>query len=413
MRLLIDGVFFQLNNTGIARVWRSIVPTVAARNGMEVLLLDRGGTPAIDGVERVPFPSYEMGKYTAADSLLIQQICEYRNIDVFTSTYYSTPVSVPMVLMLYDMIPELFQAPRNRPWTEKDVAINYAQRFVCISQNTRRDLLAIYPEIPPSRASVGLCGVDPAAFKPRTKQEIAAFKNQFGLGRPYVLLVGSRHQLNRYKNSALFFDAISRLNHVDFDVLCVGGESEIDRSMRDAMPQGATIQRVELTDDELGLAYNGAQTLVYPSLYEGFGMPVLEAMACGCPVITTQHGSLAQAAGNAACVISGESSGELLQALDRVREPAERKRLRAAGLSHASRFRWRHLADAFVQALEELHAEAASGMHEEFFHRWRELRELQASVDMAVPNPVRRRLEALIASSAGAAGQNHGNRGAR
>lgn len=253
MRLLIDGVIFQIENAGIARVWRSILPYLAQRDGMEVSLLDRGGAPNIEGLERIPFPSYQTDKYTAADSLLIQRICEHFQIDVFTSTYYTTPLSVPMVLMVYDPIPGLSpgsspglsKAPTNRAQAEKEVAVSYAQRFFCISQSTRRDLLAQYPEIGPNRASVGRCGV------------------------------------------------------------------------------------------------------------------------------------------------------ELPRALDRVREPAER--LDSAGLAHARRLRWRPLADAFALAVEELHAEAAGGCHEAFFQRWRGLRELQAGVDVAVPNPLRRTLRALIA----------------
>lgn len=381
IRLLVDGHFFSLNNTGIARVWRSILDLLIAGGRFEIFFLDRGNAPMIAGMHYIPFTRNAFGN-CPADSELIQRVCDHYKVDVFASTYYTTPVTTPALLMVYDMIPELFEFDLSlRGWMEKETAIAYAQRYLCISHNTRSDLLAFYPEIPGDKAAVAHCGVDEAVFYPRDVQAVAAFRERFSLDRPYFLFVGSRVQHNGYKNSRLFFQALTRMGNAKFDVFCVGGERTIEEEILNSLPPGVRCRRVELTDDELALAYGGALALVYPSLYEGFGMPVIEAMASGCPVITTHHGSLAEAAGDAACLIGGLSVDEMCQALDRIQDVAYSQTLRERGLAHAARFRWHEMARVFTEEAEKLVQEARSGAYDAFFEEWRRLRAIQASVD--------------------------------
>lgn len=382
MKLLIDGVFFQLNNTGIARVWRSLLPYVVQNSNIEVLMLDRGNAPVIEGITRIPFPSRKLAEQSADDSILIQRICDHFSVDVFTSTYYTTPMSTPMLLMVYDMIPELFGFDlTQRPWLDKELAISFSRRYLCISNSTRDDLLSFYPEIAEEQVSVEWCGVDTAVFHEQNPAAMKEFRSKFKLPRPYFLFVGSRVQHTGYKNSQLFFDAIHGLTAADFDILCVGGEPQIEPEVLKQLPPGVSCMRAELTDSELALAYAGARALVYPSLYEGFGMPVIEAMASGCPVITTHHGSLREAAGNAACLISGYSVDEMRMALNRMKDDAYRNSLSDLGLAHAKNFRWQNMANTFCSELQALHAEATRGDYARFFSQWRALREIQASVD--------------------------------
>ncbi len=382
MKLLIDGFFFQLNNTGIARVWQSILPHLVVRADIDVYMLDRGHAPMIDGITYIPFPTNSFSQ-CADDSILIQRICDQFAIDVFTSTYYTTPLTTPMLLIVYDMIPELFQFDLSqRAWMEKEIAICFAQRYVCISENTRNDLLLFYPEIPQTKAIVEYCGVDESIFKILPADKVAKFRHAHGLHRPYFLFVGSRVQHNGYKNSRLFFDSLRLIESPEFDVLCVGGEREIDQETLAKVPTGVRCMRVELTDEELSLAYNGAIALIYPSLYEGFGMPVIEAMASGCAVVTTPHGSLAEVAGDAACLVSGTSVEEMLLALRRVSDSSFREALRLNGLRHAKRFRWTHMADRLALEFAELHENAQGGMFDAFCGKWRSLRQMQANVDI-------------------------------
>lgn len=381
MRIVVDGVFFQLASTGIARVWQTVLGLLAQNPTLSITLLDRGGLPEIPGVSTFPFPAYKAAD-VAADSAMIQKVCDQLGADVFSSTYYTTPLCTPMVLMVYDMIPELFGFDMTlRGWMEKETAISYAQRYLCISHSTRHDLLNLYPEIPPDHARMAHCGVDTEAFAPRDPAAIRAFRDQHGLERPYFLFVGSRVQHKAYKNSDLFFRALKNMAAVNFDIFCVGGEPEIEAQVLESLPPGVRAQRVTLSDYDLSLAYGGATALVYPSLYEGFGMPVIEAMASGCPVITTHRGSLAEAAGDAALLVEGTSVPEMTAALSRVLNPTVQADLRARGLAHAARFRWEPMADLLLELLHEVREAGRAPGAQDFFAEWTRLRRLQADVD--------------------------------
>ncbi|MDM0081975.1 glycosyltransferase family 1 protein [Variovorax sp. J31P179] len=381
MALVIDGVFFQLAQSGIARVWRATLPRLAKRLEMPIVFLDRGGVnEEFDGVEVVPFPTYK-SKYNAGDSQLLEQICRHYGAKVFTSTYYTTPMETPSLLLVYDMIPERLGFDLSaRDWREKELAIIHARRHICISNNTRRDLLEFYPEIDPDTTSVAHCGIDSTIFKPRDESAIAEFRHRLGLHRPYYMFVGSRVQANNYKNASLFFDAVNTMGEVDFDVLCVGGEKAIPTSAVDSA--GHKIIQIDLDDEGLALAYGGAAALVYPSLYEGFGLPVVEAMSCGCPVICTPHGSLAEVTLDASLKISGTSIPEMVEALRQVRVPAERERLNQRGALQAARFRWDAFADEVAMGVRALAAEADAGSHQDFYRQWAQLRKLQGEVDV-------------------------------
>ncbi len=381
IKLLVDGVFFQRAPTGIARVWASILPTMAKR--LEIRILDRGNTPPLDGVEAIPFAAYMTKTVgpTASESILIEQISRDWGADVFASTYYTTPLNTPALQMVYDMIPEVLGMDlSHRDWQEKEVAMLYGRSHICISNNTRADLLRLYPEVDPSRTTVAHCGIDPDLFHPRTEDQISAFRVSQGIAGPYLMMAGSRIGAEGYKNGAHFFEALSDMPaRDDLTLLCVGGETDTPKVTMDG--RALRIRRVSLSDEDLARAYSGAEALVYPSLYEGFGMPPAEAMACGCPVITTDHGSLAEVVGDAALKVSGNNLEEMKKALGEVRDPAARAQMIAIGLERSKDFRWNRMAEHVSDEVVKLAKDAGDGRFDKFLKEWAELRRLQADVD--------------------------------
>jgi glycosyltransferase involved in cell wall biosynthesis len=380
LKLIVDGVIFQLANSLTAGLWASALPKLLNLLPVHMVLLDRGNAPDLPGMERIPFPSYGRHCHTQ-DSLLLDKICQLQSADVFLSTYYTTPLHTPSLSVIYDMIPErLGWALGGGIWREKELAISHGRRHLCISERTRLDLLEFYPELERSGVDVASWGVDSETTAPSA----FAVEDQLGLTRPFYILMGSRIHGQDRKTFQLLFDAISRMQNVDFDVLCVGSEADLEPWSTELTRTSCRIMCAELKDRDLALAYGAAAALIYPSLYEGFAIPVLEAISRGCPVITTNLAGLAGVTASAATyLIDGNSVSQMAEAKRAVRAPEVRERLRRAGQDQAAELHRNNVVDALACNIESIHEEAENGVFTEFYSRWSKLRTLQSEVDIA------------------------------
>jgi glycosyltransferase involved in cell wall biosynthesis len=388
IKLLVDGVFFSIANSGIARLWQSVLPLLHENEDLDICLLDRGNAPNLPGIMRIPFPRLTQA-YTAQDSFLLEDICRWQRAHVFVSTYYTTPLRTPSLATIYDMIPERQGWNLNdRIWSEKEVFIAHARRHLCISQRSRLDLLEFYPELLPENTEFAYCGVDPTIFFCAAPEQQEAFRRSLDLHRPFYLLVGERCSFDGYKNARSLFEAANQISPLDFDIVCVGGAANLEPSLLQLAPANCRVLRIELDDRDLAAAYGAATALIYPSLYEGFGLPVVEAMACGCPVITTRAGALPEAAGTAALFIDGRSVPELVDAMRSVRDPKIRARLIEDGIKHSSQFRWPSFAQAVARNVRIIAEVSTAGKYDELYARWTELRAIQRDVDIAHKAPL-------------------------
>jgi glycosyltransferase involved in cell wall biosynthesis len=318
--------------------------------GKRLVVLDRAGTaPRFEGIKYIAVPQYDYAD-TDSDRAMLQRVCDAENATVFISSYYTTPVKTPSVFMAHDMIPELVGVDVvNTPmWREKHFGVRHAQRFIAVSNNTAKDLRQFFPNITPDQITVAHNGVN---FKQQGADAVAVFRGAYGVDRPYFLLVGAR---DGYKNTTLFFKAFAALgaSRARYSIVCTGPALELEPQHAVAIG-GAKVHMLNLSDAELQCAYSGALALIYPSLYEGFGMPILEAMACGCPVITTRKGSIPEVAGDAALYVDGADVGEMTRALKHVQKAPVRKRFASLGLQRAAGFSWKKMADQVQQVLEK------------------------------------------------------------
>ncbi|WP_235006738.1 methyltransferase domain-containing protein [Calothrix rhizosoleniae] len=347
--IIFDGVFFQLYKTGIARVWRSLLQEWANNEfSKHIVVLDRAGTaPKIPGIRYRTIPAYSYNN-TDADREMLQQVCDEENADLFISSYYTTPITTPSVFMAYDMIPEVMRWDMNNPmWQEKHRAIQQASAYIAISKHTAHDLSNFFTNISLEDITVARCGVK-NTFSPAKAEDINAFKIEYGITKPYFILIGVG---TGYKNSILFFQAFSKLaTSQGFDIVCTGSGGVLAPEFRNHS-SGSTAHMLQLSDEELAIAYSGAVALVYPSKYEGFGMPIAEAMACGCPVITCANASIPEVAGKAAIYVNDDDIEATVNALCEVQKPVIRNTLIAAGLEQVKQFSWSTMADTVSSVL--------------------------------------------------------------
>jgi len=228
-------------------------------------------------------------------------------------------------------------------------AVRSADAFLAISESTKRDLVRL-TGVPPERIHVTPLAADPL-FRPSEDNGALA---RHGIDRPYVLYVGT---LEPRKNISVLLRAFAALEDKEALLVLAGAKGWMYEEIFEVLGQLGLRERTRalgyVSDEDLPVLYSQAAVFVYPSLFEGFGLPVLEAMQCGTPVITTDVSSLPEVAGEAAILVSPDDAAGLARALGRVlSEPARREEMRGRSLERAARFSWRKTAEATLEVYE-------------------------------------------------------------
>ena len=230
-------------------------------------------------------------------------------------------------------------------WTTRRAA-RTCRTMVAVSEATRQDLVSLYG-VDPDRVTVVFEGGGEGTPGPGDAAADAARLRGFGIEGPYVLNVG---RIEPRKNQLAALAAVERLPGLL--LVCAGAVQDEGMATRlDASPRCRVLGAV--SDSERDLLYRRAEALLFPSLYEGFGLPVLEAMKNGLPVVTTRASSLPEVGGEAALYVSDAQDSEAMaEAVRRLRDdPALRQRLVAAGRRRASGFTWDRCAVGIAEAV--------------------------------------------------------------
>ncbi|MDH3224474.1 MAG: glycosyltransferase family 4 protein, partial [Gemmatimonadota bacterium] len=225
---------------------------------------------------------------------------------------------------------------------------------ITISEYTRRTFLDAF-SIDPSRVHVVPNGVS-SAFRPASDAAVEAGLRQLSLPGPYVLYVGTRE---RRKNLTGLLQIFSQVAAADSGMSLVvvgsrpweearavhGVHAWTGRELEDEIAARGLTARVRIlgrvTGDDLRILYSGADCFVFPSLFEGFGLPVLEAMACGCPVVGSDRSAVPEVVGDAGFVVDPEDSVSFANAVLHVTSDSDAwRKSAAAGLARSARFTW-------------------------------------------------------------------------
>ncbi len=267
-----------------------------------------------------------------------------KRTDVVHSTFYlphglASPRGTRHVVTVHDMIPERLPTTRRRLdlLTLKKRYIFSADHVICVSEATRRDLLSVYPELD-TPVTVIHHGVDDRFHVQAPRLE--------RLPEHYVLHVGHRGQ---YKDATTLIRAFARLapDFPNLHLVFVGGGplTREESSLATSLGILDRIMQIDLSDEVMPSAYANADVFVMPSRFEGFGIPVLEAMACGTPTLLADATSLPEVGGDAARYFPVSGVEELSDLLDAVlTSPEVAQRMSAAGVTRARDFTWKRTA---------------------------------------------------------------------
>jgi glycosyltransferase involved in cell wall biosynthesis len=353
MRIAIDARLWAEPRSGIGRYTRSLTESLLrlAPEEQWILYVDRPPGPALVGAEVrcLPWPQRLIWSLWHAPSDLRR-----RPVDVFHGvTGFELPRRGPWALVttVHDLVPLRLPAlvPARHRWAVRCLlggALRRAHRVIAVSETTRAELLARYG-LPPARVVVVPEAAAPH-FAPPPPPTLAAARTRYHLDRPYVLFVGF---LEPKKNLGVLLEAVARLRRTgawgETELVVVGAPGWGPDPARHAHALGldGTVRFVgPVPDGDLPALYGGALAFAFPSLWEGFGLPALEAMAAGAPVIASNRGALPEVTAGAALLVD-PTPGPLAEGIERLlAEPTLRERLRLAGLTRAAQFSWERTA---------------------------------------------------------------------
>lgn len=230
--------------------------------------------------------------------------------------------------------------------------LSRASHFITISEFVRDEMVK-HLGLSPKKITVTYPGVD-TDFHPRAPKDMGILRTRYGLDLGnYLLFVGN---LEPRKNVPLLLRAYARLARPlrrKYPLVLVGANGWLQEGLMDEIDQlgiAEDVKRVGYVPlSDLPTLYSGATVFIYPSLYEGFGLPPVEAMASGCPVVVSSGGSLPEVVGNAAAIVEPLDSENLSRTIEGILEdPVLRSKMRESGLNKAREYRWDHCARATV-----------------------------------------------------------------
>lgn len=376
-RWLLDGRALQDRSStrGIGSYLRGLLDGLHALGAdSRVTLMLRAGAPPPPDLGRwaaAPGPRVPVLKrrlQPVADPFLVSRVVRRERPALYHAVEYAQPVAasgVPVVVTVHDLIPFLF--PRDYPWMRRErlLALRLLRRadaLITPSAATARDCVRL-ARVAAERITVVPHGVDPA-YAPAGAQEVAALRAHLGLAaeEPYLLSVGV---FDPRKRLPLLLDTAARLcaSHPSLRLVLAGDQGDYAEPVRAAVAAAGLADRAVhagyVPQEWMPALYTGAACLLFTSGYEGFGLPLLEAMACGCPVAACANSAITEVAGDAGLLVPEGSQAAMAEALahlagELLDDAVERSRRGELGRLHAASFTWERAAGATVAVYRRL-----------------------------------------------------------
>ena len=330
--IVIDGIIFSLQkHGGISTYFNQLTKKIFASGlAVEVMCYDDG--PNSKGLYSKLLKKRFIEKLRAINLLNPDSS---KPILLHSSYYrYAKNKGVKNVISIYDFIYEKYEKnpiKRNLHIWQKNTAIAHADAVICISESTKDDFMAYYPKFDPTKIYVTHLSYSEDFSFSNTVPHADKFK------KPYVVFVGMR---SVHKN---FDECVKALRDVpDVELLIVGSKdlNQQEMNLLNSNIPNRYQHLKNIDNKQLCSIYEHAVCLLYPSLYEGFGIPILEGMASGCAVITTNKSSIPEVAGNAAVLLDNPISEKLAASIKMLMDQEANKKYVELGFENIKRFSW-------------------------------------------------------------------------
>ena len=350
-KVLLDNVIFDLQKIGgISNYWYNLLKESAGNDNIfyfEDKHLNKNYYRSL-----IELPDERTIKDRSKVPLKIKRYFSLRNIDksynVFHSSYYRyAKGDIKNVTTVHDFMYEKYLCKYNFKRiihsSQKYLALKHSDYIIGVSKNTLDDMIKYFPEFKNKKMQVIYHGINNDFYPVEKKNDFTIIQNQKLYDNSYFFYFGNRRG---YKNFGLLIQAYANLlkNSKDIPVLVIAGGGDFDKEELKLIMEKEVLSNIiklkKIDNNELNLLYNYCSGLIYPSLYEGFGMPVLEAMKAGSPVICSNFSSLPEVAGEAAIFINPDNISELESALYYLLDDDTRKELIKLGLKQSRKFSW-------------------------------------------------------------------------
>ena len=355
MNIVFDNIIFTLQQTGgISTVWSELLRRAATDRSIKAVCIDyRNDNVMRCGLATPPSISLRkrlLERYRLPAYRLTEQ-------SVFHSSYFRVLPGAVNITTVHDLTYHYYRSVATKAvhlWEEAR-ALRHSAGIICVSEHTRRDLLSCYPQLDEKRVRVIYNGVD-ERFRRLTDEEQGELPFERG---SYALYVGNRQA--EYKNYRVAVEAARRAG---LPLVVAGnGLSEREQVYLEAQLGNGWAVVPNATAEELNQLYNGAFALLYPSDYEGFGLPVVEAQRAGCPVIAQESSSIPEAGGEGYLPVEPADRETLAEEFSRwllalKSGQTDRRALTERGMRNAERFSWDKTyreTIGFYQATEAMH----------------------------------------------------------
>jgi glycosyltransferase involved in cell wall biosynthesis len=365
MRIIIDGIVFSEPTAGIAKYYDELLPRLTHFPNTKIdVMLPRSAVRSAPSASAIQvrqsvlpkakrLPLNKLRRFLSPYRKKIDEtLWELRTLGAHETIFHSTLYTlfpnrrIPHVVTVFDMTHEKYRNFFCQPSDEefrnrKAKSIRHATRITCISETTKKDLVEMF-SLRPEEISVIYLAVNSDEFfedadKVATQKTVA---KKHGFEKPFVLQVGGRWGYKNFKTLLEAYASSHFLN--DFLLVAAGGAwTEEELALIKKLNIQSNVRLVHSPGvEDLRLLYNACSNFVYPSLAEGFGLPVLEAMACGAPVAVSTGTSLTEVGGNAVVSFSPTDPSEMASAIESLLDSKKAAIYRTRGLERVGQFSW-------------------------------------------------------------------------